>query len=292
MNQSVAIAEGKTKRIIPIDAVRVDSKDDITAGDGAKHDVIKGKAALSTTTTCNNFALLRHFGIPVAFYGQDTETSFIAPRCRMLPWEVVVRSKAYGSYLKRNPGTERGQSFPDGDLCTELFLKTSNKRWRNYELLADDPLARILPNGVILLFVPDAPDIHGTHFLTLRPHEVHTEERDAMRLDGMRDIASRAFVILRAAFKIMGVELVDMKVEFGIDPEGRILLADVIDNDSWRLISQGEHLDKQLYRDGKPLEKVLENFQAVARMTSQFHLNHRQISDELHRTQLETYFSA
>ena len=99
------IIEGKTKKIIDLgeNRVRVLSKDDITAGDGAKHDILANKATLSTTTTSNVFELLRYCGLPVAFCEQDSLTSFIAPNCRMLPWEVVVRRRAKGSILKRKP---------------------------------------------------------------------------------------------------------------------------------------------------------------------------------------------
>ena len=58
----VILAEGKTK-VIGQSAddpqkVIIVSKDDITAGDGAKHDLLSGKAAMATLTTCNNFRLL------------------------------------------------------------------------------------------------------------------------------------------------------------------------------------------------------------------------------------------
>ena len=63
------IAEGKTKIIRASgndpEKVLVLSKDDITAGDGAKHDLIEGKAALATRTTCNVFRLLKACGLPV-----------------------------------------------------------------------------------------------------------------------------------------------------------------------------------------------------------------------------------
>src|SRR4051794_32221639 len=61
--------EGKTK--VVEDAgngeVLIRSKDDITAGDGAKHDVLEGKAAASTRTTCNIFGLLERNGVPTHF---------------------------------------------------------------------------------------------------------------------------------------------------------------------------------------------------------------------------------
>src|SRR3954453_19317626 len=52
------VTEGKTKKIFRIDGsdlVAVVAKDDITAGDGAKHDVIPDKGRLPTPTTCHRF---------------------------------------------------------------------------------------------------------------------------------------------------------------------------------------------------------------------------------------------
>src|ERR1041384_3052788 len=135
------VTEGKTKRIFRIngsDLVSVVSKDDITAGDGAKHDIIPDKGRLANQTTCNVFRLLKACGLPVAFEEQDSPTSFIAPLCEMLPYEVVVRREAHGSYLKRSPAFAKGQLFPK--LIVEFFLKTKDKDWKGKPLVADDPL--------------------------------------------------------------------------------------------------------------------------------------------------------
>ena len=83
------VTEGKTKKIHLInsgsDLVTVISKDDITAGDGAKHDIIPDKGRLATATTSNVFRLLKACGLPVAFVEQDSATSCVAPKCQMLP---------------------------------------------------------------------------------------------------------------------------------------------------------------------------------------------------------------
>ena len=56
------VAKGKTKKIHQVpgspDLVTILSKDDITAGDGAKHDIIPQKGRLANETTCNVFRLL------------------------------------------------------------------------------------------------------------------------------------------------------------------------------------------------------------------------------------------
>src|SRR4051794_31162030 len=55
-----ALTEGKTKVILDAGdgTVLIRSKDDITADDGGRRDLIEGKAASSTTTTGNVFRLL------------------------------------------------------------------------------------------------------------------------------------------------------------------------------------------------------------------------------------------
>src|SRR3982074_824383 len=138
----VLVTEGKTKRIHRIagnpDLVTVMSKDDITAGDGAKHDVIPGKGRLATATTCNVFRLLKACGLPVAFELQDSPTSFVAPKREMLPSEGVGGGEAHGPYLKRNPHFAKGQLFPQ--LVVEFFLKTKDRNWNGKPLICDDPL--------------------------------------------------------------------------------------------------------------------------------------------------------
>ena len=90
------LTEGKTKKIHQVtnhpDLVVLVAKDDITAGDGAKHDIIPDKGRLATATTCNVFRLLKACGIPVGFIEQDSPTSFVSPSCTMLPYCLLYTS--------------------------------------------------------------------------------------------------------------------------------------------------------------------------------------------------------
>jgi len=75
------LAEGKTKKILRTDTpgrAIIESKDDLTAGDGDKHDVISGKASLSNRTTSNVFRLLQACGLPVAFVEEMDGTRLYA----------------------------------------------------------------------------------------------------------------------------------------------------------------------------------------------------------------------
>ncbi|HXW85900.1 MAG TPA: phosphoribosylaminoimidazolesuccinocarboxamide synthase [Candidatus Bathyarchaeia archaeon] len=262
------IAEGKTKIIRSFsDDMRyviIESKDDITAGDGARHDVILGKAQLATDTTCNVFQLLTACYLPVAFEKQLDETKFLARRCDMIPYEVVVRREAHGSYLKRHPELKKGHVFPR--LIVEFFLKTNNKVWNETSIPVDDPYVQF-DGEKALLFLPTQPLYQQHPFLVLNDFPL---KNNTDCFEQMAALAVRTFLVLEKSWQRVGGRLVDMKVEFGFDTEGALLLADVIDNDSWRVIFDEKYIDKQIYRDGGDLEVVKNRYEFVRDLTKSF----------------------
>lgn len=267
------IAEGKTKIVYTIEGeggfAEFYAKDDITAGDGKKHDVIEGKGMLANRTTCNVFRLLNESGISTAFVEQLSPNSFKGLSCTMLLWEVVVRREAHGSYLKRNPHLQKGHLFPK--LLVEFYLKTSGKVWKGHPLVADDPYAVVLDDKVEL-YDPAKPLSMQKPFLVLEGEEAYTTPKEKLRFEAMAAIARRTFLVLEKAWQLQNRTLVDMKVEFGIDAAGGLRLADVIDNDSWRLLENGLYIDKQVYRDGGALSDVTEKYRRVTDMTDRFGL--------------------
>ncbi|MBI4128886.1 MAG: phosphoribosylaminoimidazolesuccinocarboxamide synthase, partial [Parcubacteria group bacterium] len=66
MGRRVIVADGKSKRIVADNDENgigiVEVKEDITSGDGKRRDVVRAKAAYSTTTICNVFRLLKQCG--------------------------------------------------------------------------------------------------------------------------------------------------------------------------------------------------------------------------------------
>ena len=270
---SNVISEGKTKRILSTsnpEVVLIESKDDITAGDGAKHDIIIGKAALATRTNANVFRLLRECGLPVAFIKMVDETHFLAKKCQMVPYEVVVRRQAQGSFLKRHPELSAGHIFPQ--LLVEFFLKTSEKKWQGISIPVDDPYIQF-DNQTAKLYSPKVPLYSQEPFLVLNDFS----KIDTNLIHKMGRIAYKTFLILEKSWQLLGMSLADFKVEFGVDADGQLLLADVIDNDSWRVIDNGKFIDKQLYRDGADLNEVTQTYQMVTNLTDKFGIPRQQI---------------
>ena len=239
------LAEGKTKIVYadpgdPALALIV-HKDDITAGDGARRDTIPGKGKLSGRTTANVFRLLRAAGIPTHYVDAPAADQMTVRRCAMIPLEVVMRRIATGSYLKRNAVAEGTRFDPP---VVEFFFKDDT---------AHDPLV-----------TPDWIAAEGI------ATEIETEE--------LAGIGRHVFQTLEAAWAAQDVQLVDLKIEFGRDADGALLVADVIDNDSWRIWPGGRKeamLDKQVYRDtaevtDDALRGVLLKYQQVAELTDGF----------------------
>ena len=98
----------------------------------------------------------------------------------------------------------------------------------------------------------------------------------------MTEIARLTFDILAHAWRRRDVLLVDLKIEFGRlaggENQGQLVIADVIDNDSWRIWPQGREdlmLDKQMYRnletvDDDALAHVKRAYEQVADMVGTF----------------------
>jgi len=82
------------------------------------------------------------------------------------------------------------------------------------------------------------------------------------------------FMLLENAWKKFDIELIDLKIEVGYDYDNcELMVADVIDNDSWRLWPKGvseDQLDKQSFRDGESLEIIKEKYSQVTKYTNKF----------------------
>ncbi len=253
MNKGIEIARGKTKVLYEVPGqpaqLVVAQTDQISAGDGARRHEIPGKGRLAAQTTARVFRLLNLCGLPTHYLNggeDDDENEMVVRRANMIPLEVVTRGVAAGSFVKRNPGVARGMLLVP--RVVEFFLKDDANH---------DPL--IAPERIV------AENIAA-------PHEVAA----------MTEMARLTFDILAHAWRKRDVMLVDLKIEFGRlasgENQGQLAIADVIDNDSWRIWPQAREdlmLDKQMYRnletvDDEALANVKRAYERVADMVGSF----------------------
>jgi RNA polymerase sigma factor (sigma-70 family) len=264
--------EGKTKIITDAGdgTVLVRSKDDITAGDGAKRDVIEGKGASSTTTTCNIFELLNNNGVPTHFVERLDAVTFRARKVEMIPLELVARRIATGSFLDRNADIADGTVF--ADVVFEVFEKddASHDPLLDFDF-AHDVLRRFVPNTKAALELGDvrAGDLLSEETLSRSSRYARVTSE---LLEQLRDLTVRTFEIVEQAWASLGGTYFDFKIECGFDHEtGALLVADVIDSDSGRLRFGDKDMSKQAYRDGsQSLPDIKKNFDEVAKLTNQF----------------------
>lgn len=253
MNKGLEVARGKTKVLYEYegqpDVLVVQQLDSISAGDGARRNEIPGKGRLAAQTTARVFRLLNLCGLPTHYLtgGEDDDNNeTLVRRCTMIPLEVVIRGAAAGSFVKRNPSVARGSILVP--RVVEFFFKDDANH---------DPL--ITPDEIIARGIA-------------QPQEVAA----------MTEIARLTFEILAHAWRRRDVLLVDLKIEFGRlasgENRGSLVIADVIDNDSWRIWPQGREdqmLDKQMYRNlpevtGADLDRVKEAYEDVAERVGSF----------------------
>ena len=250
------LAEGKTKivKANPDDpkTVFLCFKDDITAGDGLKHDVFAGKAQLDWAVSRDCFELLSRRGLRTHYLDSPEERVMLVERLdRKLELEVVTRRVAAGSILKWSDSAEGLRFDP---VITQFHYK-------------DDPLHDPMLDDRYVDFL--------------------IRDKDAWEYAAMREMNAEVFLVLEAAFAQFGVQLVDLKLEYGII-DGELCLIDEISGGSFRLwpyrsetpdldqdnvlseLAPEQRLDKDTYRMGGAADEVLSKFHAIAEVTSRF----------------------
>ena len=279
------IIEGKTKIIWSIDGddknVIIENKDDITAyDDPSLTKQFKAKAEYSTTVNCSVFELLKKAGIPVAYDHQLSSTEFSAPNCTMIPLEAVARRFAVGSFLKRHPeliNENKNEPHRFHKLIVEFFLKTTEGQLINSvgkNLLEgsslqkgeDDPLIDNILENKWKLFHSKKPKWEEVSNLDREIQANKILPNDSKKIiENMDELLRKVFLTLEGAWNILGYRIIDLKIEFGIDQKGNLLVADVIDNDSWRLKDPNwEELSKEAFRQGEELNEVEKKYGFVA----------------------------
>lgn len=209
--------EGKAKRMMGTDdpfTLEIEYKDEVTAGNGEKHDFLEGKGRLNNLISAELFRRLEAAGVASHFIETTGERTQLVKKVSIIPLEVVVRNIAAGS-ITRRLGLKKGDEIVPP--LVEFYLKDD---------ALNDPL---LTEDHIKLLGTAAPD------------EISKMKTSALKINAaLIDIMDE-----------MNLTLVDFKVEFGQDEGNNIMLADEISPDTCRLWDKetAENFDKDVYRE-------------------------------------------
>jgi phosphoribosylaminoimidazole-succinocarboxamide synthase len=208
--------EGKGKRLYASDVADEliqEFKDDATAFDGIKHDVIAGKGRLNCAISSFFFEKLHAAGIASHYVRKEGPIEMRVKELRMIPVEVVVRNVAAGSICKRL-GLEEGMALKWP--LTELFYKSD---------ALHDPLIAV-----------EHAELFGW--------------ASRQEIEQMRAIALKVNGVMSKMLADVGIRLVDYKLEFGKTADGTIVVGDEITPDGCRLwdAETSRKLDKDVFR--------------------------------------------
>lgn len=206
-------------------------KDDATAGNGEKRDIIDGKGVLNNRLSEFFMTGLGSIGVPTHFIKRLNMREQLIRAVEIIPLEVVVRNVAAGSICPRL-GIEEGTPMPRP--IVEFYLKNDD---------LNDPI------------------VSEEHIIAFG----WAAQQD---LDDMVSLALRVNDFLSGLMLGVGIKLVDFKIEIGRVWDGdfmRLIVADEISPDSCRLwdIETGRKLDKDVFR--RDLGDLADAYTEVAR---------------------------
>ena len=213
------IYEGKTKDVYSLENgnVMLKFKDDCTGKDGVfdpgENSVgltIEGIGKANLETSVYYFELLKKAGVKTHYVSANIDEATM----EVLPGkvfgkglEVICRHKAVGSFYRRySDYIEEGADLP-------AYVETT---FKNDAL--GDPL--VTKDGLVVL-------------------GIMTEEQ----YDDLRDMTQKITKIVADDMKEKGLDLYDIKFEFGYDADGNVMLIDEIASGNMRVYKDGEYIE-------------------------------------------------
>jgi phosphoribosylaminoimidazole-succinocarboxamide synthase len=209
------LVKGKAKSVYSTDdrhKLVIEFRDDITAFDGGKKDVLKNKGNYNAEVSAFFFEYLEQNGIRTHFFTMLDPHHMVVRKLEMIPLEVIVRNIAAGSLVRNYP-------FREGTPLNPPLIVIDYKDDARHDPMLNDEIIVALKLAT--------------------PAELKKIKKMALEINRL----------LSSLLSGQGITLVDFKMEFG--RQGKtIYLGDEISMDSMRLWDKktGESLDKDVYR--------------------------------------------
>ena len=214
---NVLLYSGKAKNLFSTEDENViiaQYKDQATALNGVKKEQIAGKGQLNNQISSLIFEKLNAAGVATHFIKKISKTEQLNKKVKIIPLEVVLRNVTAGSFSQRF-GVKEGIQLEKP--IVEFYYKNDD---------LDDPFIN---------------DEHVKFLKLANDEDIAYIKAETRRINKL----------LSDWFHQIGLKLIDFKLEFGFDKDGKIILADEFSPDNCRLWdAQGHHMDKDVFRRG------------------------------------------
>ena len=214
---NILLYSGKAKNLFSTEdenVIIVQYKDQATAFNGVKKEQIAGKGQLNNQISSLIFEKLNAAGVATHFIKKISKTEQLNKKVKIIPLEVVLRNVTAGSFSKRF-GVKEGIQLEKP--IVEFYYKNDD---------LDDPFIN---------------DEHVKFLKLANDEDIAYIKAETRRINKL----------LSDWFHQIGLKLIDFKLEFGFDKDGKIILADEFSPDNCRLWdAQGHHMDKDVFRRG------------------------------------------
>jgi phosphoribosylaminoimidazole-succinocarboxamide synthase len=194
------IFDGKAKQLYATDdpaRVVILYKDDISAYNGIKKSSIHNKGILNNKISEIIYQKLEENGIKTHFIKRLDDRNQLCKKISVFPLEFIVRNVIAGSLARR---LDMDEGVRPKNTIFEICLKSD---------FLNDPL--INEHHAVALNLISYEELNKVYELSLQTNRVVT-----------------------ALFSQVGIDVIDMKLEFGYDEKNNLLLADEISPDTAR----------------------------------------------------------
>ena len=229
MEKRTFLFDGKAKQLYATDdpsLVVILYKDDISAYNGIKKSSIQNKGILNNKITEIIYQTLEENGIKTHFIKRLDDRNQLCKKISVFPLEFIVRNVIAGSLARRLDWEE---GIRQKNTIFEICLKSD---------FLNDPL--INEHHAVALNIISYKELQEIYRLSMTTNQIVTK-----------------------LFADAGIDVIDMKLEFGYDEEGNLLLADEISPDTARFWDKEtkSKLDRDRFK--RDMGKIEESYNEI-----------------------------
>lgn len=211
--------------------------------------------------------LLQKNGIPTAMIGKNHNGDSIRQhQIMMIPTTIIVRGESRGTYSTHHVATDYGTRF--SPTAVEFIFRTRCETvGQSFFAVHPDQL----PKYMYAQFIHDHSGKKIDHIV------LHHLERPSLasnmcivdkrafptakksieeRILEIEMMSRRIFALMQAVFEQIGGNMTDIKIKFGYDRSGELVVADLISLESWRLYIDGKNHGKKIFTEEKDISAV------------------------------------